>query len=82
MSDPNADLDCFVKLGKYSVCTVTTELSVFSNIFLLMAQAVVSRILAPGISYFADSSVSNLLDCSHSRCLIYVKMFRCMSYAD
>jgi hypothetical protein len=50
--------DCFIELGVFPVCSANLYLSIFSNLFLLMAQALVSRILVPGKSIFVNSSVS------------------------
>jgi hypothetical protein len=44
------ELDSFIDLGAYNICAVTQRLSVYFSILLLMTQALVSRILAPGIS--------------------------------
>ncbi len=49
--------DCFMQLGLFTVCVDSCFLSVYTNLFLLMAQALVSRILVPGKSNFVTSSV-------------------------
>lgn len=49
--------DCFWDLGAYQVCDATQNLSIFSSLFLLMAQALVSCILVPGKSNFVNASV-------------------------
>jgi hypothetical protein len=54
------DLDCFVNLGAYKICTVTQRLSIFSSVLLLMTQALVSRMIVPGISNFVNASVRRL----------------------
>jgi len=54
---PPADLDCFMSLGQYSVCSVTALLSINSSMFVLMAQAFMSRVLVPGVSIFVNASV-------------------------
>ena len=38
-------LDCFIRFGAYEVCVNTSYLSVYSNLFLLMAQALISRVI-------------------------------------
>jgi hypothetical protein len=53
--------DCFWDLGAYQVCDSTVFLSIFSSMFLLMTQALVSRILVPGKSSFVNASVSGWL---------------------
>jgi hypothetical protein len=52
--------DCFMQLGAYTVCSETMLLSVFLQIFFIMAQAMISRILIPGVSCFLNASVSRL----------------------
>ena len=54
------DLDCFLDLGAYKVCAVTQRLSIFSSVLLLMTQALVSRMIVPGISNFVNASVRRL----------------------
>jgi hypothetical protein len=54
---PSADLDCFLSLGTYSVCSTTIFLSVSSSLLFLMAQAFMSRVLVPGVSIFVNASV-------------------------
>ena len=49
--------DCFWDLGAYQVCDSSQLLSIFSSLFLLMTQALVSRILVPGMSIFVNASV-------------------------
>jgi hypothetical protein len=61
------NLDCFINLGAYSVCTTTTMLSVYIDLFLLMAQAFISRIFAPGMSTFVNASVRQFLVELHYR---------------
>jgi hypothetical protein len=48
---------CFWNLGAYRVCSATQRLSIFSSLFLLMAQASVWRMLVPGMSNFVNASV-------------------------
>ena len=56
-SGRDADLDCFHDLGAYKICAVTQRLSLHTSILLLMTQALVSRMLFPGISNFVNASV-------------------------
>jgi hypothetical protein len=51
------DLDCFLDLGAYKICDVTHSLSIYTSILLLMTQALVSRMIVPGISNFVNASV-------------------------
>ncbi len=53
-------IDCFIDFGAHSVCDATLLISIQSSLFLLVAQALVSRILTPGISIFVNSSVSSV----------------------
>ena len=54
------DLDCFLNLGAYKICAVTQKLSLHTGILILMTQALVSRMLVPGISNFINASVRRL----------------------
>jgi hypothetical protein len=54
--------DCFWHLGAYQVCDATQYLSIYSNLFLLMLQALVSRILVPGMSNFENASVRHVMN--------------------
>ena len=54
------DLDCFLDLKAYNICAVTQRLSIFSSVLLLMIQALVSRMIVPGISNFVNASVRRL----------------------
>ena len=54
------DLDCFLDLGAYKICAVTQRLSIYTSIMLLMTQALVSRMIVPGISNFVNASVRRL----------------------
>ena len=56
-SGRDADLDCFHDLGAYKICAVTQRLSLYTSILLLMTQALVSRMIVPGISNFVNASV-------------------------
>ncbi len=60
------DLGCFYELGTYRVCEATELLSIHSTLFLLMAQAMISRIFAPGVSNFVNASVRVMLNFCHS----------------
>jgi hypothetical protein len=51
------DLDFFLDLGAYKICVVSQRFSIYTSVLLLMTQALVSRILAPGISNFVNASV-------------------------
>jgi hypothetical protein len=53
----DSDLDCIVNLGAYKICVATQRLSIFMSILLLMTQALVSRMLLPGVSNFVNASV-------------------------
>jgi hypothetical protein len=59
-SGRDADLDCFLRLGAYKICAVTQSLSIYANILFLMTQALVSRMIVPGISNFVNASVRRL----------------------
>ena len=59
-SGRDADLDCFHDLGAYKICAVTQKLSIYTSILLLMTQALVSRMIVPGISNFVNASVRRL----------------------
>ena len=59
-SGRDTDLDCIIDLGAYKFCNVTQRLSLDTSILLLMTQALVSRILLPGISNFVNASVRRL----------------------
>ena len=59
-SGRDADLDCFLDLGAYKICAVTQRLSLCTSILLLMIQALVSRMIVPGISNFVNASVRRL----------------------
>jgi hypothetical protein len=56
----DADLDCFLDLGAYKICAVTQNLSISTSVLLLMTQALVSRMIVPGISNFVNASVRRL----------------------
>jgi hypothetical protein len=53
--------DCFGTVGAYQVCDASQQLSIYSSLFLLTTQSLVSRILAPGMSNFVNASVRHLL---------------------
>jgi hypothetical protein len=50
-------LECFLDLGAYKICAVSQRLSIYTSILLLMTQALVSRMIVPGISNFVNASV-------------------------
>lgn len=52
------DFGCFYWIGTYQLCDATQSLSIYSSLFLLMTQALISRILVPGMSNFVNASVS------------------------
>ena len=54
------NLSCFLDLGAYKICAVTQRLSIYTSILLLMTQALVSRMIVPGISNFVNASVRRL----------------------
>ena len=56
----DADLDCFLNLRAYKICAVSQRLSLYTSILFLMTQALVSRMLVPGISNFINASVRRL----------------------
>jgi hypothetical protein len=56
-----ADPDCFIRFGAFELCDATQSLSIYSTLFLLQAQALISRILVPGMSIFVNASVRRLL---------------------
>ena len=56
-SGRDTDLDCFFDLGAYKVCDASQQFSNDLSILLLMMQALVSRMLLPGISNFVNASV-------------------------
>ena len=53
----DAGLDCFLPLGAYKICEATLLLSISTSLFMLMTQALISRVLVPGISNFVNASV-------------------------
>lgn len=55
------EMDCFIQMGSYKICDNTFKLSVCSNLSMLYTQALISRIFAPGVSNFVNSSVSILV---------------------
>jgi hypothetical protein len=59
----SGDPDCFFSIGEYRVCYRTQSLSIYSSFILLMAQTLISRIFAPGMSNFVNASVRPLLYC-------------------
>jgi hypothetical protein len=61
--------DCFYQFGSYDVCDATQRLSIYISLFLLMTQALISRILVPGRSNFVNASV-RLLFPAPQHCLL------------
>ena len=57
----DANLDCFITLKTYRFCHATYQLSYHSGLFMLMTQALISRVLVPGMSNFVNASVRRLL---------------------
>jgi hypothetical protein len=55
------DPDCFFHFGAFQLCDATQDLSICSTVFLLQAQALISRVLVPGMSIFVNASVRRLL---------------------
>ena len=55
------DPDCFIRFGTFELCDATQSLSIYSTLFLLQAQALISRVLVPGMSIFVNASVRRLL---------------------
>jgi hypothetical protein len=55
------DPDCFIRLGAFTLCDATQSLSIYSTLFLLLAQALITRVLVPGMSIFVNASVRRLL---------------------
>jgi hypothetical protein len=55
------DPDCFIRFGTFELCDATQDLSIYSTLFLLQAQALISRVLVPGMSIFVNASVRRLL---------------------
>jgi hypothetical protein len=51
------DADCFWDIGAYQVCDASQKVSIYSSLFLLMTQALLSRIFVPGKSNFVNASV-------------------------
>jgi hypothetical protein len=57
LSVARGEEDCFLQLGAFPVCMASSYLTIFSNLFLLMAQAMISRILVPGRSNYVNASI-------------------------
>ena len=57
----DAGLDCFLPLGAYKICEATLLLSISTSLFMLTTQALISRVLVPGMSNFVNASVRRLL---------------------
>ena len=43
------------------ICELTQLLSIYSSLFMLMTQALISRVLVPGMSNFVNASVRRVL---------------------
>ncbi len=61
MAGGDANLDCFITLKTYRFCHATQQLSLCSSLFMLTTQALISRVLVPGMSNFVNASVRRLL---------------------
>jgi hypothetical protein len=57
----DANLDCFITLKTYKFCDATQQLSLCTSLFMLTTQALISRVLVPGMSNFINASVRRLL---------------------
>ena len=57
----DAKLDCFITLKTYRFCEATQQLSLCTSLFVLTTQALISRVLVPGMSNFVNASVRRLL---------------------
>jgi hypothetical protein len=55
------DPDCFMHVGAFELCDAEELISVYSSLFLLLVQALISRVLVPGMSIFVNASVRRLL---------------------
>ncbi len=66
-------LECFYQIGAYQLCNTTEYLSIYTSLFLLVTQALISRILVPGMSNFVNASVS-----FRSACLLFEETLLCM----
>ncbi len=73
----SGNLDCFFEIGAYRLCDATQRLSIYTSLFLLMTQALVYRILVPGMSNFVNASVlpNALLYVFRSNCVDFVGDF-------
>ena len=74
------DADCFWDVGAYQVCDATQYISIYSSMFLLMTQALVSRIFGPGKSNFVNASVRRSL--LGFRVLLLGRMTRVSGFAQ
>jgi hypothetical protein len=61
------DLGCFYQIGVFEMCDASQSLSIYSSLFMLMTQALISRILVPGMSNFVNASVSFTGACFYLR---------------
>lgn len=55
------DPGCFTSIGVYSVCYSTESISIYVTLFVLMIQALIIRIVVPGMSIFVNESVSHFM---------------------
>jgi hypothetical protein len=60
------DRGCFLRIGAFDLCNATQKLSIYSSLFLLMTQALISRTFVPGMSNFVNASVRRALRASIS----------------
>jgi hypothetical protein len=56
-----ADPDCFHHVGDFLLCDANQHISIYNTLFFLLVQALISRLLLPGMSIFVNASVSRLL---------------------
>ena len=72
-------LVCFFEIGANRMCDARRRLSIYTSLFLLMTQALVYRILVPGMSNFVNASVrlpnALLYVCFRSKCVYFVGDF-------
>ena len=78
----NGDLQCFYRIGAYDVCKTTQRLSIDINLFLLMTQSLISRILVPGMSNFVNASVRRLHLSQHALRLNRLAIVTCSTFAS
>ncbi len=54
----NRQRGCFFALGQYPICSFSERLSIYISLLILTTQALLFRILVPGMSNFVNASVS------------------------